>query len=56
MALALMSISFASAEVGGTVTKTMTTPTYTSAEDFLEAEAMTCEVATDGCNTIMIDD
>lgn len=28
--------------------------TYTSAKEFLEAEWNTCEVATDGCNTIMI--
>ncbi|NVP17342.1 hypothetical protein HUU51_01365 [Candidatus Gracilibacteria bacterium] len=45
-----------SAEVGGTITRSLTsTPTvYKTSEEFLKAEGNTCEVATDGCNTITI--
>lgn len=52
----LLYISATFAEVGGTVTRTATVPTYTTAEDFLAAEWYTCEVATDGCNTITVRD
>lgn len=56
IALFLVNMSLVSAEIDGTVTKTLTTPssTYTTAEAFLEAEWNTCEVASDGCNTITI--
>lgn len=45
-----------SAEVWWTITRSLTsTPTvYKTSEEFLKAEGNTCEVATDGCNTITI--
>lgn len=55
IALVLANMSLASAEVGGTVTRIISAPVYTSAEDFLKAEGTTCQLATDGCNTIQID-
>ena len=55
IAFLFVNLSFSFAEVGGTVTRTISAPTYTSAEDFLKAEGTTCQVATDGCNTIQID-
>lgn len=54
----LTSILFSqvSAEVGGTITRSLnSTPTiYKTSEEFLKAEGLTCEVATDGCNTVTI--
>lgn len=62
-----MFILSANAEFGGTVTRGISTDmlevTTTSADtkkvystqaDFLQAEGKTCEVATDGCNTVQI--
>lgn len=55
VALFLGNMSLASAELGGTITKSSTEmKTYMTAEAFLEAEGNTCETATDGCNTISI--
>jgi len=54
--LFILSFSLVSAEVWGTITRSLTsTPTvYKTSEEFLKAEGNTCEVATDGCNTISI--
>lgn len=51
-----LSLSLVSAEVWGTITRSITSsPTvYKTSAEFLKAEWKTCEVATDGCNTIGI--
>lgn len=51
-----LSLSLVSAEVWGTITRSITSsPTvYKTSEEFLKAEWATCESATDGCNTISI--
>lgn len=51
-----LSLSLVSAEVWGTITRSIaSSPTvYKTSEEFLKAEGNTCEVATDGCNTITI--
>lgn len=54
--LSLIGMSSVSAEVGGTITKSLSTKkTYTSAQAFLEAEGKMCETATDGINVIMLE-
>lgn len=54
--LTFLLLSQVNAEVWWTVTKNITqTPTiYKTSEEFLKAEGLTCEVATDWCNTITI--
>lgn len=62
-----MFVLSANAEVGGTITKWISTDSleitttsvttnkvYSTQADFLKAEGKTCEVATDGCNTVQI--
>lgn len=51
-----LSLSLVSAEVWGTITRSVTSSSsvYKTSEEFLKAEWLTCEVATDGCNTISI--
>lgn len=53
--LVLVNISLASAEVGGTVTRSMPSLSFSSPEAFLEAEWKFCNTATDGINIIMIE-
>jgi len=52
--LILAHMSFASAEMGGSVTRSSNIQAYQTAEEFLKTEGDICKVATDGCNTIQI--
>ena len=53
--LILAHMSFASAEMGGSVTRSSNIQAYQTAEEFLKTEGDICKVATDGCNTIYMD-
>lgn len=54
IAIVLAHMSLASAQVGGTVTRNSSIQAYQTADEFLKTEGDICSVATDGCNTIQI--
>ena len=59
LALLVFSVSSISVTFGEDVEKVNLSASnenvyYTTSDDFLEAEGLTCKVATDGCNTVMI--
>lgn len=56
IAFVFMNMTFVSAEMWGTITKSVPTPKHTSLESFLKAEGKVCKSATDGINLIMIED